>query len=59
MSSHNESLSNVHSSVPTANKTGWKKILAFIGPPTWLALVIWTRAIGQPILQGEVLLVTG
>lgn len=32
MSSHSESLSNVHSSVPTANKTGWKKILAFIGP---------------------------
>src|SRR3954447_8348193 len=32
MSSHNESLSNVHSSVQTANKTGWKKMLAFIGP---------------------------
>jgi manganese transport protein len=32
MSSHNESLSNVHSSVSTANKTGWKKMLAFIGP---------------------------
>jgi manganese transport protein len=32
MSSHNESLGNVHSSVSTANKTGWKKMLAFIGP---------------------------
>jgi manganese transport protein len=28
----NESLGNVHSSVATENKTGWKKILAFIGP---------------------------
>src|ERR1700709_1721545 len=27
-----QSLSNVHSSVTTANKTGWRKILAFIGP---------------------------
>lgn len=32
MSNHTESLSNVHGSVQTANKTGWKKILAFIGP---------------------------
>lgn len=32
MSKGNESLSNVHSSVQTANKTGWRKILAFIGP---------------------------
>src|SRR3569623_385042 len=29
---HNESLGNVHSSVNTENKTGWKKILAFLGP---------------------------
>jgi manganese transport protein len=29
---HNESLGNVHHSVNTENKTGWKKILAFIGP---------------------------
>jgi manganese transport protein len=29
---HNESLSDVHSSVITENKTGLKKILAFIGP---------------------------
>ena len=29
---HNESLGNVHSSVITENKTGLKKILAFIGP---------------------------
>ena len=28
----NQSLGNVHSSVSTANKTGWRKILAFIGP---------------------------
>lgn len=28
----NQSLSNVHSSVITENKTGWRKILAFIGP---------------------------
>lgn len=28
----NESLGNVHGSVSTENKTGWKKILAFIGP---------------------------
>src|SRR5260221_900920 len=27
-----QSLSNVHSSVKTENKTGWRKILAFIGP---------------------------
>jgi manganese transport protein len=27
-----ESLGNVHSSVNTENKTGWRKILAFIGP---------------------------
>jgi manganese transport protein len=27
-----QSLSNVHSSVQTENKTGWRKILAFIGP---------------------------
>ncbi|WP_158992985.1 Nramp family divalent metal transporter [Mucilaginibacter sp. L196] len=29
---HNESLANVHSSVSTENKTGWRKFLAFIGP---------------------------
>jgi manganese transport protein len=29
---HNESLGEVHSSVSTENKTGWKKMLAFIGP---------------------------
>ncbi|MDB5156715.1 MAG: manganese transport protein [Mucilaginibacter sp.] len=29
---YNESLGNVHASVSTENKTGWKKILAFIGP---------------------------
>jgi len=29
---HNESLANVHSSVSTENKTGWRKLLAFIGP---------------------------
>ena len=29
---YQESLSNVHGSVTTENKTGWKKILAFIGP---------------------------
>src|ERR1700761_5732234 len=28
----NESLGDVHSSVLTENKTGWRKILAFIGP---------------------------
>ena len=28
----NHSLDNVHSSVKTENKTGWRKILAFIGP---------------------------
>src|SRR6201996_4429594 len=27
-----QSLSNVHSSVNTENKTGWRKILAFLGP---------------------------
>src|ERR1700743_1359510 len=33
MSNHyNESLSDVHSSVTTENKTGWRKVLAFIGP---------------------------
>ena len=30
--SGNESLSSVHSSVNTDNKTGWRRILAFIGP---------------------------
>lgn len=29
---YKESLENVHGSVTTENKTGWKKILAFIGP---------------------------
>src|ERR1700759_4121648 len=29
---HNQSLSNVHSSVTTENKLGWRKFLAFIGP---------------------------
>src|ERR1700750_1070171 len=29
---YNESLGNVHGSVVTENKTGWKRILAFIGP---------------------------
>src|SRR6201996_3025735 len=29
---YNESLGNVHGSVTTENKTGWKRILAFIGP---------------------------
>src|SRR5260370_13835397 len=28
----NQSLSNVHSSVSTENKIGWRKLLAFIGP---------------------------
>jgi manganese transport protein len=28
----NQSLSNVHSSVTTENKIGWRKLLAFIGP---------------------------
>ena len=30
--SGNESLSSVHSSVNTDNKTGWRRVLAFIGP---------------------------
>lgn len=30
--SHSESLSEVHNSVHTANKTGWRKALAFFGP---------------------------
>lgn len=29
---HNESLGDVHSSVKTAGKTGWRKLFAFIGP---------------------------
>ncbi len=29
---HNQSLANVHSSVSTENKLGWRKLLAFIGP---------------------------
>jgi manganese transport protein len=29
---HNQSLGDVHSSVSTENKTGWRKILAFLGP---------------------------
>ncbi|AYL95729.1 Nramp family divalent metal transporter [Mucilaginibacter celer] len=29
---HNESLGNVHGSVTTENKTGWRKLLAFLGP---------------------------
>src|ERR1700712_1112186 len=29
---YNESLGNVHGTVPTENKTGWRKIMAFIGP---------------------------
>src|ERR1700722_13960414 len=29
---YNESLGDIHSSISTQNKTGWRKILAFIGP---------------------------
>src|ERR1700733_9698828 len=29
---HNESLGDIHSSVTTENKIGWRKLLAFIGP---------------------------
>src|ERR1700743_3831367 len=29
---HAQSLGNVHSSVNTENKTGWRKLLAFLGP---------------------------
>jgi manganese transport protein len=32
MSTHNESLGSVHGSVDTQGKTGWRKIMAFIGP---------------------------
>lgn len=32
MNTGRESLSNVHSSVQTDNKTGWRKALAFVGP---------------------------
>src|ERR1700749_3365816 len=32
MTNYNESLGDVHSSVATENKTGWRKVLAFIGP---------------------------
>lgn len=32
MSTDSESLGNVHGSVETENKTGWRKVLAFIGP---------------------------
>jgi manganese transport protein len=32
MNKHRESLGDVHSSVITENKTGWRKIMAFIGP---------------------------
>src|ERR1700759_2611681 len=28
----NESLANVHSTIGTENKTGWRKFLAFLGP---------------------------
>ncbi|HTI59372.1 Nramp family divalent metal transporter [Mucilaginibacter sp.] len=31
-SEHGQSLSNVHSSIATENKTGWRRMLAFIGP---------------------------
>src|SRR6201990_2954986 len=29
---HGESLGNAHSSVSTENKTGWRKVFAFLGP---------------------------
>jgi len=32
MSAPNQSLSNVHSSIKTENKIGWRRILAFVGP---------------------------
>lgn len=32
MSTHSESLGSVHGSVETENKTGWRKVMAFIGP---------------------------
>jgi len=32
MSAPNQSLSNVHSSIKTENKLGWRRIMAFVGP---------------------------
>src|SRR5690349_13734645 len=32
MNTGKESLADVHNSVATENKTGWRKILAFLGP---------------------------
>src|SRR5476651_921885 len=32
MNTKQQSLSNVHSSISTENKTGWRRLLAFIGP---------------------------
>ncbi|MBK0379553.1 Nramp family divalent metal transporter [Mucilaginibacter segetis] len=32
MTKYNESLGDVHSSVNTENKTGWRKLLSFLGP---------------------------
>ncbi|HEY8781351.1 MAG TPA: Nramp family divalent metal transporter [Mucilaginibacter sp.] len=32
INTHNPSLSNVHSSISTENKLGWRRMLAFIGP---------------------------
>jgi len=32
MTNYNESLGNVHNSVGTENKTGWRKLLSFLGP---------------------------
>ena len=29
---NNDSLSEVHSSISTSGKTGWRKLFAFIGP---------------------------
>src|ERR1700748_3025784 len=29
---HNRSLANVHDTVTTENKTGWRKFMAFLGP---------------------------
>ena len=37
-----QSLENVHGTVSTENKIGWRKLLAFIGPA-----YLWTLGTGQ------------
>lgn len=53
-----QSLSEVHKSVATDKRKGWKRILAFIGPAYLVSVGYMDPATGQLILQEVVNLAT-